>query len=218
MSQSDPRLASTFFIDYEHPRVAAFVREHTQGATTAAERASVLFRAVRDGVPYDPYRLDLSREGMTASATLTRGAAFCVPKAILYAATLRSVGIPARLGFVDVTNHLATRRLIELLRTDVFAFHGYVEVHLPGKVLKASPAFHAGLCERFKVAPLEFDGESDAVLQPFDSTGRQFMQYLTHRGVHDDFPYEEMMRVWKQMYGHLDAATLKPRGDFESEA
>src|ERR1019366_2864774 len=98
-----------------------------------------------------PYQAILTREGLTASATLGRGAAFCVPKAILLAASLRAVGIPARLGFCDVTNHLATPRLIEMLGTSVFAFHGYVEVHLGDRVLKATPAFNATLCKRFGV-------------------------------------------------------------------
>jgi len=213
-----PDLAPTFFLDFHHPAVAAFVREHTLGAASDSERATRLFRAVRDGVRYDPYEVTLAREALTASAALERGASFCVPKAIVYAAALRAVGIPARLGFVDVTNHLATKRLVELLRTQVFAFHGYVVVSLAGRTLKATPAFNASLCARFGVAPLEFDGEHDAMLQPFDGTGRAFMEYLCQRGEHDDLPYEEMVRVWRATYPHLfgDAAALA--GDFDTEA
>ena len=198
-----PLLRSTFFLDYEHPGVAQFVRDNTQGADSPTERASRLFVAVRDQVTYDPYQVQLSPEALTASATVARRAGFCVPKAILYAACLRAVGIPARLGFVDVTNHLATSRLLELLKTDVFAFHGYVEIHLGEHVWKASPAFHAALCRKFRVPPLEFDGTADAMLQPFDSKGRQFMRYVRQRGTYDDFPYEEMVRVWKETYPHL---------------
>jgi hypothetical protein len=53
------------------------------------------------------------------------------------------------------------------------------------------------------VAPLEFDGTSDAMLQPFDARGRAFLEYLEDRGVHDDFPYDEMLRVWAEIYPHL---------------
>jgi transglutaminase-like putative cysteine protease len=191
------------FLDYESPNVQAFVREATEGATTDRERAARLFLAVRDGVRYDPYQPDLSPAGLTASATLERGAAFCVPKAILLAAVYRAVGLPTRLGFVDVTNHLATPRLIERLGTRVFAFHGYVEVELDGVTRKATPAFDAKLCAKFGVAPLEFDGTADAMLQPFDGEGRAFLEYLEDRGIYDDFPYEEMIRVWKLHYAHL---------------
>jgi transglutaminase-like putative cysteine protease len=197
------RLEPTRFLDFEHPRVRAFVDEHTAGATTDRERASRLFLAVRDLVRYDPYQANLGEEELTASATLARGAAFCVPKAILYAATLRAAGIPARLGFVDVTNHLATKRLLDLLRTHVFAFHGYVLVQLEGRELKATPAFDARLCAFFGVPPLDFDGTSDAMLQAKDGAGRAFLEYLRDRGVHDDLPYEAMIAAWRETYPHL---------------
>lgn len=106
----DPLLLSTRFIDHQHPAIRELVHEHASRASSDAERASLLFRAVRDRVRYDPYAPDLSPEGLTASATLVRGRGFCVPKAILFAATLRAVGIPCRLGFADVTNHLSTPR------------------------------------------------------------------------------------------------------------
>jgi transglutaminase-like putative cysteine protease len=193
-------LTSTYFLDFEHPRVAAFARDSAASGRDDVERASLLFRAVRDAVRYDPYEPDVSRGALTASATLERGAAFCVPKAILLAATLRAVGIPSRLGFADVTNHLATPRLLEALGTSVFAFHGFVEIHVGGRVLKATPAFNASLCAKFGVAPLEFDGTQDAMLQPFDSEGRAFLEYLRDRGMYDDFPYDEMIRVWRETY------------------
>jgi hypothetical protein len=34
---------------------------------------------------------------------------------------------PARIGLASVTNHLSTPRLLELLKSDVFAMHGYTE-------------------------------------------------------------------------------------------
>lgn len=196
-------LQRTHFLDYDHPTIETFVRANTAGASSDAERASRLFRAVRDAVRYDPYQADLSGEGMTASATLARGRAFCVPKAILLAATLRAAGIPARLGFADVKNHLATPRLLRALRTDLFAFHGYVEVRMGSRILKVTPAFNAELCARFGVAPLEFDGAHDAMLQPFDASGRVFLEYVRDRGTYDDFPRDEMLRVWREVYPHL---------------
>jgi len=203
VSPSSPLLRPSSFLDYESPNVQAFVREVTEGATTDRERAARLFLAVRDRVRYDPYQVDLTPGGLTASTTLERGAAFCVPKAILLAAVYRAVGLPTRLGFVDVTNHLATPRLLERLGTRVFAFHGYVEVLVDGVARKATPAFDAKLCAKFGVAPLEFDGTADAMLQPFNGEGRAFLEYLEDRGIYDDFPYEEMIRVWKLHYAHL---------------
>ncbi len=201
----DTQLVATKFLDYEHPSVVAFVREVTEGATTDVERVKRLFLAVRDRVRYDPYQIELQPHHLTASATLARGRAFCVPKAVLLAATLRSVGVPARLGFADVTNHLATQRLLDTLKTSVFAFHGYVIVRLGGRELKITPAFDARLCAFFGVEPLEFDGTNDAMLQAFDDEGNRFLEYLCDRGTYDDFPYEEMLRVWTEVYPHLMA-------------
>ena len=203
MAPPSSLLRPTAYLDYESASVQAFVSEVTLGASTDRERAARLFLAVRDRVRYDPYQPDLSPGGLTASATLARGAAFCVPKAILLAAAYRAVGLPTRLGFVDVTNHLATPRLREALRTHVFAFHGYVEVEIDGATRKATPAFDAKLCAKFGVAPLEFDGTTDAMLQPFDGEGRAFLEYLEDRGIYDDFPYDEMLRVWKLHYPHF---------------
>ena len=121
------------------------------------------------------------------------------------------------MGFADVTNHLASKKLLERLRTNVFAFHGYVEVHLGGRALKATPAFNASLCEKFHVAPLEFDGQHDALLQAFDEAGHELMTYLRDRGTYDDFPFGEMLRVWREVYPHLFGLPSRPPGAFEEE-
>lgn len=199
----DPRLRPTRFVDFDHPRVRDFVAEATGDATDPTTRAVRLYYAVRDRVRYDPYSASLEPAALSASAALERGRAFCVPKAILYAATLRAVGVPARLGFADVTNHLSPGGLVEKLRTHVFVFHGYVVLELEGRTLKATPAFDARLCAVVGVEPLEFDGRSDAMLQPFDKEGRAFLEYLVDRGVHDDLPFDELVAAWKEAYPHF---------------
>ena len=103
-------LASTALIDSDHPQVQAFARTHTQGADDR-ERAVALNLAVRDLIRYDPYKIDLSPQGMRASTALAQGHGWCVPKAALLAAVCRAAGIPARLGYADVRNHLSTERL-----------------------------------------------------------------------------------------------------------
>ncbi|MDO9201129.1 MAG: transglutaminase family protein, partial [Hydrogenophaga sp.] len=122
-------LASTDAIDSDHPSVVAFAQTHATG-TTAREQAVSLYRAVRDQLRYDPYRIDLSAHGMRASTALQQGHGWCVPKAVVLAAVARAAGIPARLGFADVRNHLSTQRLRDTMKTDVFAWHGYTELWL----------------------------------------------------------------------------------------
>jgi hypothetical protein len=103
-------------------------------------------------------------------------------------------------AFADVRNHLSNARLRAAMGTDLFAWHGYCEVLLDGHWVKVTPTFDAGLCKRLGVEPLEFDGVSDALLQPFDSSGRTFLTYVVHHGTFHDVPArflaDEMPRLY----------------------
>jgi len=184
-------LAGTELIDSTHPSVVAFAREHAIGSDDR-ERAVALHDAVRDDFRYDPYRIDLSIEGMRASTVLARGRGWCVPKAALLAAACRVVGIPARLGYADVRNHLSTERLRRTMQTDLFIWHGYVDIWLDGAWRKATPAFNRGLVERFGLLPLAFNGRDDSIYHPFDRAGNLHMEYVSYRGTFDDMPLDRI--------------------------
>lgn len=189
------------FVDSNHPEVIAFAREACGGATSERERAANLFRAVRERLRYDPYSFSLDPADYVASAVLHRERSFCVPKAVLLCAAARAAGIPSRLGFADVRNHLSSDKLKETMGgSDLFVFHGYAELWIEGKPVKATPAFNAALCARFGVPPLELDGEHDALLQAFDGQGRRHMEYVRDRGLYLDLPFDEMMRAFKEVY------------------
>jgi transglutaminase-like putative cysteine protease len=192
-------LQATALIDADHPAVAAFARDHGAGSGDR-ERAVALYYAVRDGFRYDPYRIDLSPAGMKASAVLARGHGWCVPKATLLAAACRAAGIPARVGFADVRNHLSTERMRQVMQTDIFYWHGYTDICIDGTWLKATPAFNIELCERFDLLPLEFDGRADSLYHPFDRHGHRHMEYLTQRGSFDDVPLAEMLADFARLY------------------
>lgn len=199
-------LAPTPLIDSAHPAIVEFAARHGDGADPR-ERAVSLYYAVRDGFRYDPYRIDLSKDGMRASTVLAVGYGWCVTKAALLAAACRAAGIPARVGFADVRNHLATERMRAVMQTDIFYWHGYAQIRLAGRWVKATPAFNLGLCERFGLLPLEFDGRSDSLYHPFDRQGRRHMEYVAQRGVFDDVPLAEMTADFARLYpdwrGHL---------------
>ena len=210
----DRLLAPTRFLDFDHPAVAEYAGAILPGAGPSAELAARLFEAVRDDIRYDPYRISLAPADMTASACLERGYGFCVPKAVLLTAVARARGIPARLGFADVRNHLSTPKLLERLGTDLFLWHGYLEMHVEGRWVKATPAFNRSLCERFGILPLEFDGRSDSLLHPYDEAGRRHMEYVRDHGTFDDLPLEEISAAYAAAYPALDGI----EGDFEAEA
>ncbi|MFT4194710.1 transglutaminase-like domain-containing protein [Ottowia sp.] len=193
-------LAATPFIDSAHPEVAAFARAHAQGADERA-RAVALAHAVRDQFRYDPYRIDLSPAGMRASSVLAQGHGWCVPKATLLAAAARAAGIPARLGFADVRNHLSTERMRQTMKTDLFIWHGYTELWLGGAWRKATPAFNLSLCEKFGLRPLDFDGVHDSIYHPFDLAGHRHMEYVNERGSFDDLPLARIVQDFHATYG-----------------
>lgn len=197
-------LAPSVCVDSDHPDVIAFAKTATGSAgSSPAEVASALFRAVRDHVWYDPYGAQMTLEAMRASTAVNSERSWCVPKAVLFAAACRVLEIPALVGFADVRNHLSTPKLLEVMGTDVFAWHGYTAVLVAGEWRKASPAFNAELCERFGVAPLEFDGTADALLHPFDGQGNQYMEYLVDHGVWPDVPLDEMLAGHERVYDDL---------------
>ncbi len=205
-------LAPTPLIDSEHPAVVDFARRHATGSDARA-RAVALYYAVRDGFRYDPYRIDLSPAGMRASTVLAIGIGWCVPKAALLAAACRAEGIPARVGYADVRNHLSTERLRQTLKSDLYLWHGYTELWLEGVWRKATPAFNLALCERFGLLPLEFDGRSDSIYHPYDQAGNRHMEYVNQRGSFDDVPLERIVADFAQAYPGWGSQALR-EGNF----
>lgn len=202
MTDDDARawLRPTPFVDSDAPGVVAFARAAVGDETDPLRRAVALYYAVRDGVTYTPYCDYRSPDTYRASAVLAKGAGFCVGKAALLAAAARAAGIPARLRFADVRNHLCTPRLRELVGGDVFYYHGYVELQIEGRWVKATPAFDKALCDRFGVLPLEFDGREDSLFHPFDEDNRRHMEYVRDRGAFADVPVETIKRVFAETY------------------
>lgn len=211
-------LSPARFIDSDHPLVVDFAERWRGASRDPREQAVNLYRAVRDEIRYNPYVFSADHETLKASHALAAGESYCVPKALLLAACARHCGIPARIGLADVRNHLSTPRLIEMLRSEVFAMHGYTELFLEGRWVKATPAFNLALCRMFKVAPLEFDGRTDSVFHPFNAKGERYMEYLVDHGQFDDLPVELFFAHLRQCYPHLfelDSAFL--RGDLQAE-
>ncbi|RCG33284.1 transglutaminase domain-containing protein [Sphaerisporangium album] len=189
----DDLLRVTEFLDHDSEIVQDFVRAALPGGGAGmsdVERACALYYAVRDGIHYEVYGADLTRDGLKASSTIRRGMGFCVHKSIVYAAAVRSVGVPSRIYYGDVRNHLASPRLEELMGGNVFCFHSLTTVFLEGRWVKATPVFNKMLCRLYKIRPLEFDGRSDSMYHPYDEDGRRHMEFLRAHGDFDDVPYE----------------------------
>ncbi|MDD5170108.1 MAG: transglutaminase family protein [Syntrophales bacterium] len=216
--QMDIFLRPTAFIDSDSEEVQAFAGKSAGAAAGPIDKAVKLFYAVRDEIRYDPYQIELTSEGLRAGATLRRGYGYCVAKAVVLAAAARALGIPSRLGFADVRNHLSTERLRQLMKTDLFTFHGYTELFLDNRWVKATPTFNLSLCQRFGVKPLDFDGRNDALLHSYDAHGNRHMEYVHDHGAFPDLPLETIIASFRKHYPFFFDQIGTVAGDFEREA
>ncbi|WP_282051410.1 transglutaminase-like domain-containing protein [Maribacter aquivivus] len=196
-------LSPTYFFDYESDEIQDLVSEFKNTTLSEKEISIALYNKVRDAWRYDPYSLSFNKEKYRASEIAKRPKGHCIDKSIILIAGLRALGIPARIHLAKVKNHIGVERLIEKFGSNELTPHGMVDAFINDKWLKLSPTFNASLCEMLNVAPLDFDGENDAVLQEFSSDGTQFMEYLEDYGHFEDVPMEFMERNAREHYPNI---------------
>jgi transglutaminase-like putative cysteine protease len=219
-------LTPTEIIDSDHKSIQDYAVRIVRGNTDLIEIATKLYLAVRDDIRYDPYSPFYLPEHYRASYVLKRGRSFCVPKASLLCALGRACGIPSRVGFADVRNHLTTKQLSDFMGNNLFVYHGFVEFYLDGKWVKATPAFNSELCKRHGVPPLEFNGREDSLFQAYNLENKKFIEYVEFRGVYADIPVSIIVEAFKRAYGKdfiqrwinkFEEGGGRSLSDFESE-
>lgn len=191
-------LRPTEFIESESEAILSVARslKHDDAQKTAI----ALFDWVRDTIHYDPYTAADPRERYRATAILERKRGYCVQKAVLLAALGRADEIPTRLGFADVRNHKCPTKLLDLMGTNLFVFHGFVEFHIGGHWIKATPAFDEATSRKVGVLPVSLDGENDAMFHPVDPEGHPFIEYVRDRGAFAELPFDELHRALSDVY------------------
>lgn len=207
----DNYIQPNYFVDSDHADIHPFIKKHTQEGQSKQEMIVQLYYAIRDGWRYNPYHVSAKKEAYRASELLNRSykrGGHCIDKANLLAACARAMGIPARLHFANVRNHIGTEKFEKMLETNLMVFHGYVELWLDDRWVAATPAFNKELCEKLQVAPLEFDGTQDSIFQEFDRNGGQFMIYEHDYGTFAEIPFELMIGEWKKYYPRFTVEIL----------
>lgn len=208
MEDLTPFLQPNRHVDSDNPALVAFARD-IAGDLPPREAAVALYGVVRERLRYNPWRVKFTEDAYRASDVLARDpdeGGHCIDKALLLAGAARALGIPSRMHYANVRNHVGTAKLEEALGTDLLVFHGYTELHLGGRWVAATPAFNAALCKHLGVAPLEFDGVHDSIFQEYDRDGGQFMEYVTDHGAHAGVPFALMISQWEEHYPHLALA------------
>lgn len=193
--------ANTDFFNYVHSDFQAYLSPVMH--LPSEDRAEALFKKVREDFRYDPYHLDLRPDALRASNILHKKKAWCVEKAIILTAGFRALGLPAKIGFGIVINHIGVEKLTHYLRRPEIVFHGYVAVYYKGKWQKVTPAFDTLVCRASRVAPMDWDGNNDVMFQEFDRKGGRFMEYIHYYGEFDDVPVELMNAEMRKYYPHL---------------
>lgn len=174
--------------------------EFVKSTNHKSEMAKRVFYFVRDEIRYDPYLFSFDAEEFIASKTLNRGEGYCVQKAVLLSTLARAVGIPSRLGFATIRNNLAPEKLVELMGTNLFVCHGYSELFLDGRWVKATPAFDFKMCQKINVPVVGFDGRRDAVLPKYNKKGEPYIEYIRYCGSYDDLPIKELLEISMKTY------------------
>jgi hypothetical protein len=191
MEKLEKYLKPTAVIDWDTEAVKRKAQELTRGLNTDREKAIALYYFVRDQVRHNPYAEGFCPEDYKASVILQRGYGYCQHKALLLVALARAAGIPARLGYADVRDHLLSRRFRDMIGGDnLLIQHGYAELYIDGKWAHASPAYDLGTCNKMGFVPVEFDGIHDARDSAFNQRGKPHIEYVKDHGTYDDFPWD----------------------------
>jgi len=197
-------LAPAEYVDSDHPAIVAAAWAICGPARTDSEKARAIYYYVREIVYHAADFADLN--SYRASHVLHAGHGYCGAKASLFAALCRASGLPARLLFADVTNHIATPQTRAKFGSSLYAWHGYNEVMIGDRWVKVSPTFNSSMCRKIGVAPLEFDGVSDACLQAFDEAGNTFLTYEKFHGAFHDVPAKFLAAEMYRLYPGVCAA------------
>jgi transglutaminase-like putative cysteine protease len=192
----------TFHFDFSDEKIQNIVAFLNQGEAIAKKEFAIkAYLYVRDTWQYDPNRISLINEDWKASKLITQKRGHCIDKVVILIAILRAAAIPARLGLAKVKNHIAIDHIVDKFGSDILVPHGYIEIYLGNKWIKATPAFNKELCRLLHVHVLEFDGEQDSIFQEFDQTGNYvFMEYLDDYGTFNEVPLPFMFQLMIDHY------------------
>lgn len=197
-------LKATETIDCAVPAIREKARSLTGGSANTKQKAIALFHFVRDEIKFNAYAPGDLIEYNRASVVLERGHGFCYQKAILLVALARATGIPARLGFADIRNHLLSEKFLDrMYGSNLLVYHGYAELYIDGRWVVATPAYDLKMCQENGFIPVDFDGENDARFHPCNRQGQVHIEYVRGHGHYEDLPWEEILNARDELVAQL---------------
>ena len=188
--EMDIYLKSTPTIDSDHDMIIQTARSLTRDCSSDEEKAVKLFYFVRDSIKYNIYMISVFIEDFKASRILEWGKAYCVQKAVLFAALGRAAGIPSRLVFAKIRNHKVPDHVFQMFKTNTFPRHGYNQFFLNGRWISTAATFDKILCKKNGLPTVEFDGRMDAILPEKDLKGEPYIEYVEKFPPKEDLPFD----------------------------
>ena len=206
-------LKCTEIIDCDTEVIRQKAGEITEGLQTDREKAVALYYFVRDQIRHNAYAPLYDLERYKASVVLEAGNGICQQKSVLLAALARAVGIPSRIGFVDVHDHQLSESFKEMIGgINVFPFHGFAELFIDGRWVHASPAYDLATCRRKRFVPVDFDGVNDAKDSRYTEDGEPHIEHIEYHGPYEDFPWDEIQSYYKGWAARLGIAWDELKG------
>ncbi len=200
----DEYLRPTRVMDSDAPSIREKAQSLTGGKESDREKAVALYYFVRDCIWHEPYATGFELEDYKASGTLEKGHGFCTHKSILLAALARAAGIPARIGFADIRDHLLSYKFRKMIGGgNLLIYHGYAEMYIDGRWVHASPAVDAATCQQNGFVPVEFDGINDHRDSEYNLRGRRHIEWVMDRGTRSDFPWDEIRTAAQEFWAGL---------------
>lgn len=201
MQNLDVYLTPTEVIDSDHPSIIGYARKKTDNAQDDISKTCALFVAVRDEIKYDPLTYFYLKSHYQASQVLERKSGYCVSKSCLLCALGRAVNIPSRIGLADIRNYGASQEIVELMGTNIFTYHGFVEFFLNDRWVKATPAFDRSVYPKHNIPLMSFDGNNDAIFPAHDLKGNLYVEYIKYHGTYADLPLDDLVQGFRKIYG-----------------
>ena len=204
MAEIENYLRCTEIIDCDTESVREKAIETTKGLKTDKEKAIALFYFVRDKIKHNAYTPLYDPSRYKASSTLEAGHGMCQNKAILLVALARAVGIPARLGLVDVEDYQLSEKFKQMIGgVNVMPLHGFAELYIDGRWVHASPAYDLATCQKKGFIPVEFDGVNDAKDSEYTKAGKLHMKHIKYHGPYEDLPLDEIYSYYREWISKL---------------
>lgn len=194
-------LMPTVTLDCDHPDIERTATDLIANCKDDTDKAVRLFYFVRDEIRYSPYMISVFLEDFKASRVLGWKKGYCVQKAVLLAAMGRTAGIPSRLVFAKIKNHLMPQHVLALTKTNILPRHGYTQFLLKGRWINLAPTFDKALSEKNDLPLVEFDGENHAVLPSLNRKGEPWIEYIEKFSPHADLPFDWIVEKTSQLVG-----------------